>query len=104
MSWNLPPGVTDRMIDEAAGGYDEEPERCPICGDRACEDPHEQADPPVADLYNNAIDALTLLWNAQMQVYALPPEGSRSPADRVREMMEVIAILRDGGDPNKEQF
>jgi hypothetical protein len=22
--WSLPPGVTDRMIDEAAGGYDED--------------------------------------------------------------------------------
>lgn len=25
--WDLPPGVTQRQIDEAAGGYDEEPER-----------------------------------------------------------------------------
>ena len=26
MSWNLPPGCTDRDVDMAAGGYDEEPE------------------------------------------------------------------------------
>jgi hypothetical protein len=25
--WNLPPGVTDRMIDEAAGAFDEEPHK-----------------------------------------------------------------------------
>jgi hypothetical protein len=26
MGWNLPPGVTDRMIDEQANGYGDEPE------------------------------------------------------------------------------
>lgn len=28
--WSLPPGVTQRMIDEAAGGYDGQP--CDVCG------------------------------------------------------------------------
>lgn len=32
--WNLPPGVTDRMIDEAAGAFDEPPDECPDCGSK----------------------------------------------------------------------
>jgi hypothetical protein len=46
--WSLPPGVTQRHIDEAAGGYDEPPEPCPICGDPECRDPHEQDGPAPA--------------------------------------------------------
>lgn len=30
--WDLPPGVTDRMIDDAFGGG-----VCPVCEDEACE-------------------------------------------------------------------
>ena len=36
MSGNLPPGVTQRMIDEAAGGYDPW-WHCAVCGYTMCE-------------------------------------------------------------------
>lgn len=52
--WDLPPGVTQRMIDQAAGGYDEPPEPCPICGDPECTDPHEEPDMPPGDLIRAA--------------------------------------------------
>lgn len=58
MTWSTggyPPGCTQRMLDEAAGGYDEEPPPCPICGDPECPpDFHEPHQKTLGDLIRQA--------------------------------------------------
>jgi hypothetical protein len=44
--WNLPPGVTDRMIDEASGAY-EEPKPCDCEEECDCDGPVERTTMPL---------------------------------------------------------
>ena len=61
--WDLPPGVTQRMLDYYAGGYDEQPpeddeERCPGCGLVECAcylDEYERDEPSAEERWAEAL-------------------------------------------------
>jgi len=92
--WDLPPGCTQRHIDEAAGAYDEEPER---------DEAPEPTEPPVIVELLAALKEVTpLLANycRQQNNHALWPAVERARAAIERAESSCCTFHATGGEKN----